>query len=249
MQTEILTVNQVYKSFGGNHAVENCSFHVKSGTITGLIGPNGAGKTTMFNLISGLLKTNSGEIIFQNKNIEKLSANKIANLKIARSYQAIRLFPELSALENLIIADENNKESLLAALKGQKKAQQKLKAKAHKLLKEVNLEEKAELKAKNLSYGQKKLLEIQRTKVNTPTLILLDEPTAGINPTLIKKVEKIIKNLKKEGKTILIVEHNMPFIMNLCDEIVVMDQGRVIAQDTPKNIQNNPQVLKAYLGK
>ncbi|MBL4693898.1 ABC transporter ATP-binding protein [Candidatus Gracilibacteria bacterium] len=247
--TNILEIQGISKTFGGVHAVEQCSFSVKKNSITGLIGPNGAGKTTMFNLISGLLKSTEGSIHFKDQDITNFTAYKRARRGLARSYQAIRVFPEMTALDNIVVAFGNNKEGLFQAFTPFRRHQRRLECKAMKLLELVGLEEKAHLKAYELSYGQKKLLEILRAKANNAELILLDEPTAGINPTLIKKITTLIRQFQKEGHTILIVEHNMPFIMDLCETIIVMDRGHNIAEGKPKDIQSNKEVLEAYLGK
>ncbi len=246
---DVLEIQNITKAFGGVKAVDRCTFQVKKGSITGLIGPNGAGKTTIFNIISGLLRPDEGTVYLSDKDITHLAPYSRSELGLGRSYQAIRIFEELTALQNIVVAFHENKETLWQSFLPFSKHQKKLEKRAMKLLESVGLEEKSNLKGYELSYGQKKLIEILRAKANDAGLILLDEPTAGINPTLIKTIEKVIKNFQKEGKTILIVEHNMPFIMDLCDTIVVMDRGHNIAMGKPKEIQDNPQVLEAYLGK
>ena len=246
---DLLEVEQICKSFDGVKAVNNCSFSVKRNSITGLIGANGAGKTTIFNIISGILSSDSGNIYLNDQNITRISAYKRTTLGLGRSYQAIRIFPELSALDNIVISFPNNKEKLWQAFIPYKKHQRSLEKKAMELLESVGLEEKSNLMGHELSYGQKKLLEILRTKASGSELVLLDEPTAGINPTLIKEITKLIKTFQKEGKTIFIVEHNMPFIMGLCETIIAMDRGKEIATGKPREIQNNLQVLESYLGR
>lgn len=246
---DILEIQQISKSFSGLKALNKCSFSIKKNSITGLIGPNGAGKTTLFNIISGLLDSDDGNIYFQDQNITNFTPYKRAVLGLGRSYQSIRIFPELTALENIVIAYHENKENFLKIFTRFKNHQSNLKKKALKLLATVGLEEKANLKGYELSYGQKKLLEILRIKANSPSLILMDEPTAGINPTLIKEITKMIYDFQKEEKTIFIVEHNMPFVMSLCETIIAMDRGKEIAIGSPKAIQNNPEVLESYLGK
>ncbi|MBI5753864.1 ABC transporter ATP-binding protein [Candidatus Peregrinibacteria bacterium] len=245
----ILEVQNLNKHFGGIKAINNCSFSIEKNSITGLIGPNGAGKTTMFNILSGLLTPDSGSIYYQENDITNLNTHERTKLGFGRSFQSIRIFPELTTIENLILAFPENNDNLWQAFSKFQTKQKSLHKKALELLTSVNLEEKANLKGYELSYGQKKLLEILRVEANNADLVLLDEPTAGINPTLIQNIKIQIKNLQKAGKTIFIVEHNMPFIMNLCEQIIVMDQGKEIAMGTPKEIQENPQVLVAYLGK
>ena len=185
---DILQVQNMTKSFGGIHAVDHCTFSISQGSISGLIGPNGAGKTTLFHLLSGLLSPNNngGNIYFFKKNITHWSPHKRARRGIGRSFQTIRLFPELSVVENLVLAFKENKEGLYHAFTSYKKHQSSLEKKARKLLESVNLHEKAKLKASELSYGQQKLLALLRIEAQNSSLILLDEPTAGINPTMIQ---------------------------------------------------------------
>ncbi|MCF7830987.1 ABC transporter ATP-binding protein [Candidatus Gracilibacteria bacterium] len=242
----MLKIQELSKKFGGVHAVEKFSFEIKPNHITGLIGPNGAGKTTAFNLITNFLPRDKGEVFYKEELIKKSSAYKLVKKGIARTFQQIRIFPELTVKENLLLAmshdydnwwnsfgniDENLEEERIM-----------------ELLKEVNLEKYLEEKAGNLSYGQSKLLEILRVVATNADLILLDEPAAGVNPTMLRIVEKLILGLKEKGKTLLVIEHNMPFLMGISDEIIVMESGKFLCQDLPEKVQKDPKVLEAYLG-
>lgn len=244
----ILEIKHLVKKFGGLTAVNHCNFGIEKNSITALIGPNGAGKSTMFDLITGLSRQDSGEILFNEKQIGHFPTYKRAHLGITRTFQAIRVFPELTALENIMLALPENDEALLSIFKPFKKHQRQLKEKAFKLLNQINLHEKAHVKANRLSYGQQKLLEIMRAVATDAQLFLLDEPAAGVNRTMLHSIVSIIKRLHNEGKTIIIVEHDMGFIMSLSQHVIVMDYGKEIAQGTPEEIQNNPKVLEAYLG-
>lgn len=245
----ILSVHNLSKYFGGVHAVDHCSFHVRKNSITGLIGPNGAGKTTMFDLLSGLLTPDSGEILFKNENSTHSSPFKRARQGMARTFQMIRVFPEMTVLDNITAALLQSKhQHAHKALFVRRKEIKKLEEQSMEHLRTIKIHEKAHLLAGELSYGQQKLLEIIRAVAMGGELFLLDEPAAGINPTMLTEIIALIYNLQKQGKTILIIEHNMGFVMNLCEEVIVMDRGKEIAIGTPDEIQKNTRVLEAYLG-
>lgn len=251
-----LELKKLTKTFGGIHAVDGVSFTVAPNSVTGLIGPNGAGKTTTFDLVSGLIPSTSGEIFFNGENITQLPAHHRARPGgLARTFQIVRLFPELTVLDNLLVILQHRYQHIsniftsITRYSSEKKELHDIRTRAHELLAEVNLDGHANLLAKNLSYGQQKLLEIIRCVATGANLFLLDEPAAGVNPTMLKTIEKLIRKLHSEGKTILIVEHNMPFVMGLCEKIIVMDQGKELTEGTPHEVQHNPKVLEAYLGK
>lgn len=248
----LLDVENISKSFGGLKALKEVNFELKENEIVGLIGPNGSGKTTMFDIITGFYEPDEGKIYFGEQEITKLPPHRIAKLGIGRTFQMIRLFPKMTVTENLMVAEqklhgEEFWKALLRLPRVMREERENLE-KSKKLLEFVELNEKSHLCACNLSYGQSKLLEIARALAISPKLLLLDEPASGLNPVIRKKVFEVIRNLKKEGKTVLIVEHDMETIMNLCDRVIVLDAGRVIAEGTPKEIQRNEKVLEAYLG-
>ncbi len=248
---EILEVKNLRKEFGGVKAVDNCTFSVREGTIAGLIGPNGAGKTTVFDLITGFYAPTSGEVYFEGGKITGLPPHEIAGRGITRTFQLIRLLPRLSALENVLIAEKNQKgENLLNAIVGGWKEQEKEnKRNAMQLLEFVGLSDKSEHHAGGLSYGQQKLLEIARCLASKPELLLLDEPFAGLNPVMVNKVAGVLKKLKSEGKTILLVEHNVRLVQSICDEIVVLDYGKEIAVGKPSKVLRDKKVIEAYIGR
>lgn len=240
------------KNFGGIKAVDGCSLKVEQGSITGLIGPNGAGKTTLFNLITGFYAPDGGEIWFSGERIGGLSPHKIARRALTRTFQIPRELKEMTVLENLMVVPENQVGERIwnsffrpGVVRRQER---ELRDEALEVLEFVELIDLANEYAKNLSSGQKKLLELARTLMAEPKMILLDEPGAGVNPTLMRKLTRNIEKLRQRGKTFFLIEHDMDLIMNLCDTVIVMNKGRQLAEGTPDEIRKNESVLEAYLG-
>lgn len=240
----LLQTKALSKSFGGIQAVNSCTFEVEKSSITALIGPNGAGKTTVFNLISGLLKPDSGSIIYDGKRIDGKQPHQITRSGISRTFQISRDLQEMTLLENLIV--QSPTENFADLFKGSILKHER--DHAMELLDFVGITHLAGEKSKNLSYGQKKLMELAATLMTEPRLILLDEPAGGVNPALLEAILERIQQLNKQGITFLIVEHNMDVVMNLCDPVIVMAYGTVLARGAPQDIQNNEEVLEAYLG-
>lgn len=240
----LLEVKGLHKSFGGNHAVNDCSFTVPEGSITALIGPNGSGKTTVFNLISGTMAPDKGEILLNGERIDNISPWSRAHRGLGRTFQITRLFREMTVLENVVAPLRNFSvpQLGLGAVSGSEAAR------AEELLEFVGMTAYRDARAGALSYGQQKLVELAQVLMLDPKLILLDEPAGGINPTLIERMGDLIRQLNADGKTFLLVEHNMPFVVGLCDPIRVLARGAVISQGTPEQIQKDPLVLDAYLG-
>jgi len=240
----LLKVDGLVKRFGGITAVDGCSFSVQQGSLTGLIGPNGSGKTTVFNLISGMMRADRGEISFDGERIDKLQPWDRAYLGLGRTFQSTRLFPRLTVMENVVAPLKRFDWRLLPAdaVSGREARR------ALELLDFVGLADFGPQPAWQLSFGQKKLVELAQLLMLEPRLILLDEPAGGINPGLIERIADTIRALNKQGLTFVIVEHNMPMVLELCDAMLVMAGGRVIAEGTPDAIQSNPLVLDAYLG-
>ncbi len=249
---QLLTATGLYKSFGGIKAVNNAHIEVKQGSITGLIGPNGAGKTTLFNLLSNFIRPDKGSVIFEEQPIHNLASHKIAQKGFIRTFQVARVLSRLSVLENMLLAQpQQTGENFFKVWLQQKKLRQEEKAnkeQAMAILESVGLAAKANDYAGALSGGQRKLLEMARTLMTSPKLILLDEPAAGVNPTLINQICEYIQTWNQEGISFLIIEHNMDVIMSLCDRVWVLAEGTNLADGTPEEIQNNSDVLEAYLG-
>ena len=248
----ILNASKLSKSFGGLKAVNKAKIGVKTGSITGLIGPNGAGKTTLFNLLSNFIRPDEGEVIFEEKPIQNLAPHQIARKGCVRTFQVARVLSRLTVLENMLLGVQKqtgeNFFNVLITRGKVRKQEIENKEKAIKILESVGLATKAHDYAGALSGGQRKLLEMARVLMSGPKLILLDEPTAGINPTLIEQICGHIINWNKQGISFLIIEHNMDVIMSLCNHIWVLAEGSNLADGAPEEIQNNSQVLEAYLG-
>ncbi|MBU1198647.1 MAG: ABC transporter ATP-binding protein [Nanoarchaeota archaeon] len=245
----ILEFNNVSKHFGGVKAVRNCSFYVKKGQITGLIGPNGAGKTTAFNLITGLLKTNSGNIIFMNEDITDKPTHYIANKGLARTFQKVRLFDNLTIEENLLLAKHHPGENFFKSFFFTRKPSKSLLKKVKQVVNLVGLTKPLSTLTSELSYGQKRLVELARALMMDYKLLMLDEPTAGVNPFIRKRLKVLLRKLRSQGKTILLIEHDMDFVMSLSDEVIVLDAGKKLMADKPGKVRKNKKVLEAYLGK
>ncbi len=248
----ILQADNLSKSFGGLKAVNQARLAVKTNTITGLIGPNGAGKSTLFNLLSNFIVADEGQVLFNGESIQNLPPHQIARKGFVRTFQVARVLSRLTVLENMLLGTQNQiGENLLSVITQPQKIrrqERESKEKALSILESVGLIEKAYDYAGALSGGQRKLLEIARTLMTNPQLILLDEPAAGVNPTLINQICEHIITWNKRGISFLIIEHNMDVIMSVCSHVWVLAEGSNLADGTPENIQQNESVLSAYLG-
>ena len=250
---QVLDTRDVTKQFGGLVAVNQVSMTVKKNEIVGIIGPNGAGKTSFINALTGIYKPSSGQVFFQGKDITGLPAYKIAKQGIARTFQNLRIFSNISVLENVLIGahcriDNPFHHIFLRPLRS-KKIERQAYAKVIDLLKNVGLEEKKESLAKNLSYGEQRILEICRALASDPELLILDEPCAGMNSAEMDTLADFVKKLRDEGSTIAVIEHNMRFMMAVSDRIIVMTEGAKFREGTPEEIRNDLEVQKVYLGR
>ncbi len=247
--SNILRVKNLKKYFGGIKAVDGCSFNIEKGKITALIGPNGAGKSTVFNVVLGILNPDSGKIIFNGVNISKNKPENISKLGISRLFQQARLFNNLTVKDNLFLAISYEDTKILSAFaKPSKDKEMRFEKKVDEMLKLVGMERFKNETARELSYGQKRLVALTRAVLNPHKFLMLDEPVAGVNPKLRKTISKLLIKLKKQGETILLIEHDINFAFKIADKVIVMDKGKILAQGTPSQIKNNSQVLEAYLG-
>jgi neutral amino acid transport system ATP-binding protein len=239
----LLEVDGLTKRFGGVTAVDSCSFAVPEGSITALVGPNGSGKTTAFNLITGYARADAGSVRFAGAAVRRPDPIRLARRGLTRTFQQARIFSELTLVQNMVAAVQQPwRTAFAAAVRAGERAR------ALEFLEDFGLAGLAQERAGNLSYGQKKLLEFAAVLMASPRLVLLDEPTAGVNPVLVEQIELRVRELNARGLTFLVVEHNMNLVMRLCDPIVVLDHGTKLADGHPDEVRNNPRVLDAYLG-
>jgi ABC-type branched-subunit amino acid transport system ATPase component len=250
--TALLEVKGLERTFGGVRAVDGASFAVEKGEIHGLMGPNGAGKTTVINMVSGLLAPTGGEIRLDGRAIQGLRAHVIAGLGVARTFQNIRLFSDLSARDNVLVGEHLVRRASLGArllmLPAAAEEERRAKERALALLERIGLAERAREKARNLSYGEQRRVEIARALASEPRLVLLDEPTAGMNPVEVKAVAALIRKVASEGHSVLLIEHNVKLVMDVCHRITVLDFGKVICEGEPAAVAKDPAVIAAYLG-
>ena len=248
----MLRLNGITKVFGGLTALEDVSFEVAEGSITGVIGPNGAGKTTLFNIVTGLYTQTTGEVYLGGKNISFLNTEELAGLGLVRTFQNVELFRQMTVLENVMVGLHTKSRSGIFScafkLPGQIKEEKFIREKSLEWLKFTGLTDMADITAGNLPFGKGRLLEISRALAAGPKIILMDEPAAGLNSKETAELASLIRRIRESGITIVLVEHDMDLVMDVCHAIVVLNLGKKLAEGTPREIQENPQVISAYLG-
>jgi branched-chain amino acid transport system ATP-binding protein len=252
MEHLLLDVTDVSKSFGGVHALDSVGLKVPHGSIVGLIGPNGAGKTTFFNVITGLYPADSGIFLLDGKSYVPESVSEVTQSGLARTFQNIRLFGEMSVLENVMVGCHcRSSAGVIGAifrLPSTKREERAIRDKSLRLLAYVGLSDYADIEARNLSYGHQRRLEIARALATEPKLLALDEPAAGMNATEKLQLRELLLRIRADGKTILLIEHDVSLVMGICDSLTVLDYGKVIASGKPADVRTHPEVIKAYLG-
>ena len=252
MSNKYLKVTNLKKSFGGLKAVDVQSLDLNTNELTSIIGPNGAGKTTFFDLISGFQDSDEGKVYLNEKNITRSQPYSIARLGMIRTFQLTKVFDRMTVLENMMFsASTVNNDSFIKSLirlPSQKTTEKNIKEKSFEIMKDLNIDHMANSYARELSGGQKKLLELGRSIINDPNILLLDEPLAGVNPKLAEEILQIILNLSEKGISILMVEHNIEAVMKISQRVIVLAEGLVIADDTPENVRTDEKVIEAYLG-
>ena len=252
MSNKYLKVTNLKKSFGGLKAVDVQSLNLNTNELTSIIGPNGAGKTTFFDLISGFQDSDEGKVYLNDKNITRSQPYSIARLGMIRTFQLTKVFDRMTVLENMMFsASTVNNDSFIKSLirlPSQKTTEKNIKEKSFEIMKDLNIDHMANSYARELSGGQKKLLELGRSIINDPNILLLDEPLAGVNPKLAEEILQIILNLSEKGISILMVEHNIEAVMKISQRVIVLAEGLVIADDTPENVRTDEKVIEAYLG-